>query len=101
VNFTYDDAGVVIRIAEGTVSDFAAGSLVAIEVDRVDKEAGEAWSVLLRGFARVLNTDGCAARQRRVPEPLAPIPGDLMIFVRGDDVTGCRFPLVTSQADAD
>jgi hypothetical protein len=98
VNFAYDDAGVVIQIARGTVSDFAAGSLVAIEVDRVDETAGEAWSVLLRGYARVSQNEN-SARQRRIPRPLAPVPGDLVIFVRGDDVTGRRFPLVTSQAD--
>jgi len=103
VNFTYDDAGVVIRIAQGTISNFAAGSLVAIEIDRVDEEVGEAWSVLLRGFARVLSTTGDLPpkrQTRRVPQPLAPIPGDLVIWVRGDDVTGRRFPLVTSQTDA-
>ena len=55
VNFAYENEGVVIRIAKGTIGDIAFGSLVAIEVDRVDEGAGEAWSVLLRGFARVLS----------------------------------------------
>jgi len=97
VNFTYDDAGVVIRIAEGTISNLAAGTLVSIEVDRVDEVAGEAWSVLLRGYARVLSTTGelpPTRHVRGVPQPLAPIPGDLFIWVRGDELTGRRFSLV-------
>jgi nitroimidazol reductase NimA-like FMN-containing flavoprotein (pyridoxamine 5'-phosphate oxidase superfamily) len=99
VNFVYEDEGVVILIARSTIGDLAAGSLVAIEVDRVDEAANEAWSVLLRGYARVLNSSDTAAR--RLPLPLVAIPGDLVIFVRGDDITGRRFSLAEGQAEAD
>jgi len=52
VNFVVDDDTVVFRTAEGT--KFAAailGTAVAFEVDGYDPEAGEAWSVVLKGQA--------------------------------------------------
>ncbi|MGA8296694.1 MAG: pyridoxamine 5'-phosphate oxidase family protein [Acidimicrobiales bacterium] len=99
VNFTYHDAGVIIRITKGTIGDTTPGSLVAIEVDRVDEEAGEAWSVLLRGLARELSFEEVAPHRLELPRPLAPIPGELLIYVRGDEITGRRFPLVASRTD--
>src|SRR4051794_5899706 len=52
VNFVVDDDTLVFRTAEGT--KFAAailGSAVAFEVDGYDPDAGEAWSVVLKGQA--------------------------------------------------
>lgn len=101
LNFAYENEGVLIRVAKGTITDIAFGSLVAIEVDRADEGAGEAWSVLLRGFARVLSPDDSAASHRRLPRPLVPTPGDLLVFVRGDDVTGRRFRLAGERTDSE
>lgn len=96
VNFTYDDAGVLIRLGRGTVAK-VAGRLVAIEVDRVDERQGEAWSVLLRGHARIIPSS--IASRHPIPDPLPPSPGDLVLFIRGDDVTGRRFRLTCTPAE--
>ena len=100
VNYTYDDAGVLIRLAKGAIANIVAGSLVAIEIDRVDESMGEAWSVLLRGHARLIHHGPGVVTRRPIPDPLSPIPGDLVVFIRGDDVTGRRFALTKPRTDA-
>jgi nitroimidazol reductase NimA-like FMN-containing flavoprotein (pyridoxamine 5'-phosphate oxidase superfamily) len=79
VNFVYHDAGVLCRIGVGTLADMAPGSLVAFEVDRVDRDAHEAWSVLMRGGARILtDREIQGLSQHQLPEPLVQSPGNLL-----------------------
>jgi hypothetical protein len=92
VNFAYHNAGVVCRIGPGTLADKATGSLVAFEVDRVDDERRSVWSVLLRGLARELSADELSGLgSQQFPVPLVRHAGDLVIFVRGEVITGRRF----------
>jgi uncharacterized protein len=52
INYVVDHGSIVFRTAEGT--KFAAALLersVAFETDGYDPEAGEAWSVVVKGFA--------------------------------------------------
>ena len=52
INYVVDHGSIVFRTAEGT--KFAAalfGRGVAFETDGYDPEAGEAWSVVVKGFA--------------------------------------------------
>jgi hypothetical protein len=92
VNFAYHNAGVVCRIGPGTLADKATGSLVAFEVDRADDEGRSVWSVLLRGLARELSADELSGLgPEQFPVPLVRHAGDLVIFVRGDVITGRRF----------
>jgi nitroimidazol reductase NimA-like FMN-containing flavoprotein (pyridoxamine 5'-phosphate oxidase superfamily) len=52
VNFVVDHGTVVFRTAEGTkLAAAVLGRAVAFEVDGYDPEAGEAWSVVLKGRA--------------------------------------------------
>src|SRR5688572_33264291 len=52
VNFVVDHGTVVFRTAEGTkLAAAVLGEAVAFEVDGYDAEAGEAWSVVIRGRA--------------------------------------------------
>jgi hypothetical protein len=65
---------------------------VAFEVDHVDGKAGGAWSVLVRGLATLIETPtdselGAAAA------PLVPQPGDKVLTIRPDILTGRRFNL--------
>jgi hypothetical protein len=92
-NFGYHDTKVLLRLGSGTLADLVAGSLVAFEVDHVDRQGGLAWSVLVRGLATPLSTHDLHLAWRHVPEPLAPRPGDLLMSIRSDVVTGRRFAL--------
>src|SRR6187401_2958268 len=55
VNFVVDHASVVFRTAEGTkLAAAVLGQAVAFEVDGYDADAGEAWSVVVKGRAKEL-----------------------------------------------
>ena len=95
VNFVYHNAGVLCRIGPGMIADTAPGSLVAFEVDHVDRDSRQVWSVLLRGHARgYTSVELAQLSQQQLPVPLVHQPGDLLIFVRGDVITGRRFSVV-------
>ena len=52
INYVVDGGGVVFRTAEGTkLAAALLGRGVAFEVDGYDPEAGEAWSVVVKGYA--------------------------------------------------
>lgn len=55
VNFLVDHGTVVIRTALGTKFTGAVGHFVAFEVDGYDAEAGNAWSVVLKGEGLEVN----------------------------------------------
>ena len=93
VNFGYWETEVLLRVGPGTLAELIPGSLVAFEVDDVDRGGGVAWSVLVRGLARALPTHDVHRLWRHLPEPLAPRPGDLVFSIRSDVVTGRRFAL--------
>ncbi len=94
VNFWYQERSVLVQLGEGTMADSASDSLVAFEVDHVDRTNGRAWSVLVRGLATPLDDP---ARSEVVasalPDPLVLRPGDIVLSIRPDVVTGRRFPL--------
>jgi hypothetical protein len=71
----------------------AANALVAFEVDHLDHSAGQAWSVLVRGLA-IPVADGEGHPEADVtPVPLVASPGDEVLVIRLDVVTGRRFRL--------
>jgi pyridoxamine 5'-phosphate oxidase-like protein len=92
VNFRFHDGEVLVRLGAGFLSGAADGRLVAFEVDRVDRSTGEAWSVLVRGLARLLVPPEDQLLEATA-RPLVPEPGDLAMTVRPDLVTGRRFGL--------
>jgi hypothetical protein len=94
LNFTFHDGGVLVRIGPGRLSELVPGSLVAFEVDRVEPDRGQAWSVLVRGLASVHTGGGTAPEGNAVPQPWVPEPGSTMLFIRPDVVSGRRFGLV-------
>jgi Pyridoxamine 5'-phosphate oxidase len=94
LNFTYHDKGVLLRIGPGRLSDLVQDSLVSFEVDRVEPEQGQAWSVLIRGLASPLAPSDSPPGAGALPRPFVPNPGDTMVFIRADVVSGRRFPLV-------
>jgi hypothetical protein len=102
VNFAYHNAGVICRIGPGTLAEKAKGSLVAFEVDRMDEGGRSIWSVLLRGLARELSNDEISGlKPQELPVPAVRHAGELVIFVRGDVITGRRFSVGDPTSSAD
>ncbi|HTZ08820.1 MAG TPA: pyridoxamine 5'-phosphate oxidase family protein [Acidimicrobiales bacterium] len=91
VNFTYRDRCVVVRLGEGTMASAVTGSLVAFETDAVDAPSGTAWSVLVRGLAADVDGPERLGAALMAPVPMVPSPGDRVIAIRADVVTGRRF----------
>ncbi|MGP8060553.1 MAG: pyridoxamine 5'-phosphate oxidase family protein [Acidimicrobiales bacterium] len=90
VNFRWLDSEVRIRLAEGFLSSVVPGHLVAFEVDMIDQRADTAWSVLARGLAHEPDpADGPGTDDG--PQPMVPRPGDRVLVIRPDVVTGRRF----------
>jgi len=93
VNFVVDDGTVVFRTAEGT--KFAAavlGTAVAFEVDGYEPDAGEAWSVVLKGHA--VEIEGMYELFDAQELPLFPwhnSPKYRYVRILSDEITGRRF----------
>lgn len=89
-----EDFDVLIQVGPGSILDAACREeVVAFEVDELDREAGHAWSVLVRGVATVEDAT-VAARARPVDaHPLVPEPGLSFVRIRSGIVTGRRFRL--------
>ena len=100
LNFAFHDRGVLVRIGPGRLSELVPGSLVAFEVDRVDPSAGEAWSVLVRGLASAFDGDHVSPGVDAMPQPWVPVPGEMVLFIRPDVLTGRRFRLVAKDGVA-
>jgi uncharacterized protein len=96
VNFIVDHGTVVFRTAEGTkLAAAVLGESVAFEVDGYDVEAGEAWSVVVKGRAVEIE------RMRDVFDaldlPLFPwhaAPKHRFVRIEPDDLSGRRFHVV-------
>ena len=100
VNFAVHDRQVLIRIGTGTLATLAIGRLVAFETDDVDRVAGQAWSVLVRGLATTVEPTEMFDPSH-LPHPMAPTPGNTLLVVRPDVVSGRRFALRDDTGDAD
>ena len=101
VNHVVDHGRIVFRTAAGTkLAAAVLGRAVAFEVDGYDPDAGEAWSVVVKGRARELEAmqdvfDACDL-------PLFPWSyGAKPRFVRiePDSVTGRRFHVVDAASE--
>jgi hypothetical protein len=92
LNFTLHDGEVLVRIGPGLLSDLVPNSFVSFEVDRVETDRGEAWSVLVRGLAFQAGAD--IQNGGAMPEPWVPEPGHTLLSIRAEVVTGRRFHLV-------
>lgn len=96
VNFALRDRHIVTRVGMGRLTRAAAGQLVAFEVDQVDLRDSTAWSVLVRGLATLIESP-TEVELAEAPHPLVPEPGEMLLTVRPDIVTGRRFELRRSE----
>lgn len=94
-NYRVLDGDVLIQVGTGSVLAAARRrTVIAFETDGVELEAGQAWSVLVRGLATVLEDEAAAALAGTIgPQPLVPEPGGSFVRIRGGVLTGRRFPL--------
>ncbi len=92
VNFTLREGQVLVRVGAGFLSQAASGQLVAFEVDHVDLDSGTAWSVLLRGLATLIEAP-TELDLAGSPQPLVPEPGDQLLIVRPDILSGRQFDI--------
>jgi uncharacterized protein len=96
VNFAYHDRRIILRLGSGLMASAATGALVAFEVDHVDRRTSVAWSVLVRGLATPYQESERLGEAYVAPTPLVPSPGDTVLNIRLDVVTGRHFRLDTS-----
>lgn len=100
VNFGFFRGDVVVRVGDGTAWRAAPGHLVAFEVDDVSsgpavgssEQATVGWSVLVRGLATVV-TMAPDVDAAHLPHPFVPSPGDHLLAIRPDVVSGRLFPV--------
>ena len=83
VNYRTDDGTVVFRTDAGTKLQGAAMSHVAFEIDEIDQDSHEGWSVLLEGVGQDI-TDTVDARSEELRIlPVSPwAPGDKAYWIK-------------------
>lgn len=93
VNFVAVDGGLLIHTSPGTkAAAIRVNSRVAFETDHVG--ADEAWSVVVKGTARILDKRSDAdAADEVAPHSLLPTVKYVYIKIEPRDVTGRRFRL--------
>lgn len=91
VNYVVDTGGVVIRTAEGTkLAEMLIGGELLFEADQYGD--AEAWSVVIRGTARLLETEAEIAAAEALPlKPMVPTIKRNFVRITPLSVTGRRF----------
>lgn len=94
VNFLLDGERILVRTGAGTKLDHAlAGSVVAFEVDDIDRWRHRGWSVAVTGVATVVDDPDDLARIDCLPlAHWAPFGGEHVVAVSVELVTGRRIP---------
>lgn len=100
VNYLVDHGTVVFRTAEGTkLAAAVLGRGVAFEVDGFDAEAGEAWSVVVKGHAAEI--ERMQERFDALDLPLFPwhaAPKHRFVRIEPVEISGRRFHVVGEAA---
>ena len=103
INYTVDRGGIVFRTAEGAkLAASVLGRGVAFEVDGLDLDAGEAWSVVVKGHA--VEIEGMYELLDALELPLFPwhaSPKHRFVRIEPVEITGRRFQVVDPAVWAD
>lgn len=96
INYVVDHGTIVFRTAEGTkLAGAVLGTGVAFEVDALDTEAGEAWSVVVKGRAVEITRLHDLFDAADLPLfPWLASPKHCFVRIVPDEVTGRRFHVV-------
>lgn len=91
INIAGDQRSIVFRTAPGTkLAEVAVNENVLIEADGILSD--EAWSVVLRGTAALLQTSGEISEAERLDlQPWVPGPKEQFVRVTPTEVTGRHF----------
>jgi nitroimidazol reductase NimA-like FMN-containing flavoprotein (pyridoxamine 5'-phosphate oxidase superfamily) len=99
VNFVVDHGTIVFRTAEGTkLAAAVLGRAVAFEIDGYDADAGEAWSVVVKGEATEI--ERMQDVYDAVDLPLFPwhaAPKHRFVRIEPEEVSGRRFEVVAGR----
>jgi hypothetical protein len=100
VNYVVDHGTVVFRTAEGTkLAGSVLGAAVAFEIDGYEPDAGEAWSVVIKGHAREITQLHDVIDTTDLPLfPWHATPKGHFVRIEPDGVTGRRFRVVARTA---
>ncbi len=91
--FRVVDRSIVFRSSPGSkLAAATSGSVVAVEVDQVDPDSAEGWSVLVQGLAREVTDHGETNRLDALDLPSVSVTDDGNRFVAVDvaTITGRR-----------
>ena len=93
VNYVVDDQSIVLRTAEGTkLAEMMIGGEVLFEADEHD--GFEAWSVVIRGRARMIEKEAEIAQAEALPlKPMVPTLKRNFVRIEADSISGRRFEL--------
>lgn len=84
VNYTFDGEAIWFRVhRESVLAELADGREVAFEIEDVDEETSNGWSVLVQGRAGVP-----VGQPDHEPEPWAPGARELLLVVEIDHLSG-------------
>jgi uncharacterized protein len=98
VNYVVDHGSVVFRTAEGTkLAAAVLGPAVAFEIDGYDAQAGDAWSVVLKGRASEVQRMYEVFEVTELPLfPWQTSPKPRFVRIEPESVTGRRFHAIAS-----
>jgi len=96
INHVVDHGSIVFRSAEGTkLAAAVLGRGVAFEVDGYDAASGEAWSVVIKGWAHEIEKlDEVLALEDLPLFPWNASPKHRWVRVEADEISGRRFRVV-------
>ena len=91
INYVVDGNRLIFRTAPGTkLAGIVAADEILIETDRVTTD--EAWSVIARGHATILEREDELARAEQLDlRPLTPTVKRVFVAITVDSITGRRF----------
>jgi nitroimidazol reductase NimA-like FMN-containing flavoprotein (pyridoxamine 5'-phosphate oxidase superfamily) len=100
VNYVVDHGTIVFRTAEGTkLAAAVLGTAVAFEADGYDPDAGEAWSVVVKGHAYEIERMDELFEALSLPLfPWHAAPKRRYVRIVPDEISGRRFHVVDRTA---
>lgn len=95
LNYVVNEGKIYFRTAEGSkLFSLTLNDDVLFEVDNVDSEAEEAWSVIVKGSARALQSNDEIAKADELPlKPWLPTLKYNYVVVTPSDISGRKFHL--------
>lgn len=96
LNFVVADRTIVFRTAEGSkLAEIAANARVSFEIDGYNPSTGEAWSVVLKGLAQVLQRFSDIYSAEELPLfPWNAAPKQWFVRITPRELSGRRFTVV-------